>query len=141
MGRHILHVSTAGPIECSICGGTESAMPTECPGEPMPDLVLDAISAGALDFVNGTWISHAAGIDKRNPKALINFLCCIDERLKIHSALVNAAVALAKSESGTEAIIRGDPDAATLWEPWPEMDTLLQALDATRPGWRTEVPK
>jgi len=123
MGRHILHVSTAGPNECSICGGTESAMPTECPGEPMPDLVLDAISAGALDF------------------ALINFLCCIDERLKIHSALVNAAVALAKSESGTEAIIRGDPDAATLWEPWPEMDTLLQALDATRPGWRTEVPK
>lgn len=50
--------------------------------------------------------------------------------------LIDAAIALAWSESGTEAKLRGEPNAEALYEPWPEMDELVAALDLVRPGWR-----
>ena len=50
--------------------------------------------------------------------------------------LIAAAIALAWSESGTAAKLRGEPDVEALYEPWPEMDELVAALDDARPGWR-----
>ena len=50
--------------------------------------------------------------------------------------LVEAAIALAWSEAGTEARLLGEPDAERIFEAWPQMDDLLSALDEVRPGWR-----
>jgi hypothetical protein len=54
--------------------------------------------------------------------------------------LIDMAIALAWSEAGTSALLRGEPDAREAYESWPEMDALLSALDAVRPGWREEPP-
>jgi hypothetical protein len=53
--------------------------------------------------------------------------------------LIAAAIALAWSEAGTAAKLRGEPDADALYESWPEMDELLAALDEAAAGWR-ETP-
>ena len=50
--------------------------------------------------------------------------------------LIDAAIALAWSEAGTEARLQGEPHAEKIFEAWPEMDELLAALDGARPGWR-----
>jgi hypothetical protein len=53
--------------------------------------------------------------------------------------LVEAAIALCWSEWETAMILRGEAGPPHLVEPWPEMDALLGALDAVKPGWRSEV--
>lgn len=55
-------------------------------------------------------------------------------RLTQDQAVISAAIAVARSEHGVDAeLMGGDPLA---FEPCPEMDALLVALDAARPGWR-----
>lgn len=53
--------------------------------------------------------------------------------------LIDTAIAALMSESGVAKQVRGDPEWATLYEPWPEMDALMGALDEVRPGWRDAV--
>lgn len=50
--------------------------------------------------------------------------------------LIDAAIALALSETCIAAILRGETGAEEAHEPWPEMDSLLAAVDEARPGWR-----
>lgn len=52
-------------------------------------------------------------------------------------AVIAAAIGLARSEEGTASILDGRDPAA--FDPWPEMDALLTALDQARPGWRTQT--
>ncbi len=54
-------------------------------------------------------------------------------------ALADAAIRLAWSEAGTEAMLRGDPVYDRLYEPWDEMTALVEAIDPLRPGWRAET--
>jgi hypothetical protein len=53
--------------------------------------------------------------------------------------LIEAAVAVAWSEAGTEAQLLGKADE--IFEPWPEMDALCAALDRVRPDWRQRSPR
>ncbi|MBB2157240.1 hypothetical protein HLH33_13115 [Gluconacetobacter diazotrophicus] len=53
-------------------------------------------------------------------------------------SVISAAIAVARSERCVAAeLTGGDPIA---FDPWPEMDALLAALDTARPGWRECVP-
>ncbi|MBB2195111.1 hypothetical protein HLH25_16020 [Gluconacetobacter sp. 1a LMG 1728] len=52
-------------------------------------------------------------------------------------AVIAAAIKLAWSEEGTASILNGRDPAA--FDPWPEMDALLTALEQARPGWRTQA--
>lgn len=54
--------------------------------------------------------------------------------------LIDAAIALAWSEVGTEAKLLNEPGADRMFEPWPAMDRLCEALDVMRPGWRDQRP-
>lgn len=40
---------------CNVCGGFEGSLPTECPGEDMPDEYEQAVFENVLDFVDGEW--------------------------------------------------------------------------------------
>ena len=40
---------------CTVCGGAEGTMTTECPGERLSREEEDMIWAGVLDFRAGTW--------------------------------------------------------------------------------------
>jgi hypothetical protein len=53
-----------------------------------------------------------------------------------HARLIAAAIALARSDVGVDAMLRGVPDAAERFDPWPAMDELVAALDEAAPGWR-----
>lgn len=41
---------------CSVCGGAEGALPTECPGTRMNADLQDRVYAGLADFKDGKWI-------------------------------------------------------------------------------------
>ena len=58
---------------------------------------------------------------------------------KARARLIYTAIAVAMSEVGTAAVIAGDPRGIVNFDPWPEMDELLAALDEARPGWREHV--
>lgn len=45
-----------GLSSCNSCGGAEASMPTDCPGVRMTVDQIDAVQAGTLDFVAGSWI-------------------------------------------------------------------------------------
>jgi hypothetical protein len=40
---------------CTVCGGAEGSLPTECPGELMPPHVQDAVYDEQIDFSRGRW--------------------------------------------------------------------------------------
>jgi hypothetical protein len=40
---------------CTVCGGAEASLPTECPGRKMTSMEEDAVQAGKIDFKNGEW--------------------------------------------------------------------------------------
>jgi hypothetical protein len=42
---------------CSVCGGAEGSLPTECPGYRMPPTMADLVYAGAIDYVGGQWVT------------------------------------------------------------------------------------
>lgn len=46
-----------GLAVCVVCGGGEAALPTDCPGEDMTSIQMNAVQAGALDYRRGRgWI-------------------------------------------------------------------------------------
>lgn len=45
-----------GLAHCTICGGAEASLPTDCPGEKMSQQQQDNVQAGNADFKNGVWI-------------------------------------------------------------------------------------
>ena len=49
---------------CSVCGGVEASLPTECPGARMTGEQEEAVHAGTLDFLGGKWrlVNAAPGI-------------------------------------------------------------------------------
>lgn len=44
-----------GLYACTVCGGAEGSLPTECPKEEMTDEQERAVFNGALDYINGRW--------------------------------------------------------------------------------------
>lgn len=65
MNAHKLHecndedcsVCNGGLGLCTICGGAEASMPTECPGVRMTNEEQDLVQDGKLDYFNGHWRS------------------------------------------------------------------------------------
>lgn len=51
------NVCRGGLSLCTICGGAEESMPTECSGRDMTGDEQDEVYAGKLDFINDKWIS------------------------------------------------------------------------------------
>jgi len=39
-----------GLSSCTVCGGAEASLPTDCPGIKMTDTQQDAVQAGDLDY-------------------------------------------------------------------------------------------
>lgn len=48
-GCHLCH---GGLAVCTVCGGMEGSLPSECPGASMPGDVQDAVYAGELDYTS-----------------------------------------------------------------------------------------
>lgn len=47
---------------CVTCGGAEGSLPTDCPGEPMPELICEEVYGGAVDYRRGRgWVPESAG--------------------------------------------------------------------------------
>lgn len=44
-----------GLASCTVCGGGEASLPTDCPGRKMTREEADAVMDGGLDFVGGKW--------------------------------------------------------------------------------------
>lgn len=42
---------------CTVCGGGEGGLATECPGSRLAPAQQDQILAGQLDYINGAWVS------------------------------------------------------------------------------------
>lgn len=37
---------------CTVCGGAESSLPTDCPGEKMYGVIEDEVTAGNIDYLH-----------------------------------------------------------------------------------------
>jgi hypothetical protein len=61
-------VCEGGLAWCTVCGGGEASMPTECPGVKMSQEQQDAVQAGTLDFKDGEWQCAGHVASERNPK-------------------------------------------------------------------------
>lgn len=67
-GGHVLHSCNAeqcnicdgGLAYCTVCGGAEGAMPTECPGVHMAVELTDQVYRGEFNFVGGQWVNKMA---------------------------------------------------------------------------------
>jgi hypothetical protein len=42
---------------CSVCGGAEGSLTTDCPGVKVPYEVGQRVYAGEIDYINGVWRS------------------------------------------------------------------------------------
>ncbi len=45
-----------GLFSCSVCGGAEGSLPTECPGVRMGPYLRERVYAGRYDFRDGRWV-------------------------------------------------------------------------------------
>lgn len=62
MNHHLVDVpNMEGLTQCSICGGAEGALPTDCPGKQIAYQQMEAIHQGRIDFVAGHWINLDEG--------------------------------------------------------------------------------
>lgn len=52
--RHCIFCD-GGLASCTVCGGGEVTLATECPGRKMTPEEADAVMDGGLDFVGGKW--------------------------------------------------------------------------------------
>ena len=50
-----------GLASCVICGGGEGSLPINCPGVRMTADQHDAVYAGQIDFIEGTWVKQTKG--------------------------------------------------------------------------------
>ncbi len=53
--EHDLYAGENGHAHCTVCGGAEGTLTSECSGEPLSKEEEDMIWAGVLDFRAGTW--------------------------------------------------------------------------------------
>lgn len=44
-----------GLFSCTVCGGAEASLPTDCPGVRMGRWAQDEVQAGRLNFREGQW--------------------------------------------------------------------------------------
>lgn len=71
MTKHALHrcnedncfVCDGGLGLCTVCGGAEASLPTECPQQRMSGEVQDAVQAGEFDFIHGRWLNKSPALD------------------------------------------------------------------------------
>ena len=55
-GCYLCH---GGLFVCHTCHGIEGSLPTDCPGEPMHELVADEVYAAAIDYrASEGWIQR-----------------------------------------------------------------------------------
>lgn len=52
-------ICDGGLKHCTVCEGTESSLPTECPGKPMTDYQEVEVSELSRDFIRGKWRNAA----------------------------------------------------------------------------------
>ena len=45
-----------GLFLCTICGGFEGSLTTECPGKQMTEYQEQSVCNGFVDFKNGRWV-------------------------------------------------------------------------------------
>lgn len=50
------HICDGGLAVCTVCGGAEGSLATECPGVRQTAQQSDQIYYGELDFKDGRWI-------------------------------------------------------------------------------------
>ncbi len=50
-------ICDGGLALCSVCGGAEGWMTTDCPGEHVPYEKGEAVGRREIDFVDGQWIT------------------------------------------------------------------------------------
>lgn len=53
--QHELNDREDGLRHCKVCNGGEGSLPSDCPGKKMPAETDEAVYAGLIDFVDGTW--------------------------------------------------------------------------------------
>lgn len=46
---------------CSVCGGAESSLTTDCPDKKIPGWLETAVSNAYMDFVGGKWVITERG--------------------------------------------------------------------------------
>lgn len=51
--KHTFEDREDGLASCTVCGGGESSLPTDCPGRRMTADEMDAVSAGRIQFKSG----------------------------------------------------------------------------------------
>ncbi len=53
--NHVYHDRDDGLAHCTVCGGAEGSLTTECCGHSIGEEKLDSIYFGGLDFIGGGW--------------------------------------------------------------------------------------
>jgi hypothetical protein len=48
-------ICDGGLTRCTICGGAEGSLPTECPGTSMSPEIEQLVYSGKLDFKDNSW--------------------------------------------------------------------------------------
>jgi len=54
--EHGCYVCNGGLGLCTVCGGAEGEMPTDCPGRTLSEIERASIMRGDSDFRNGQWV-------------------------------------------------------------------------------------
>lgn len=49
-------VCLGGLAYCTVCGGAEGSMPTDCLGRFMSYDEVQRVEAGTLDYIDGQWV-------------------------------------------------------------------------------------
>ena len=53
------NICDGGLAFCTVCGGAEGSLTTECRGEKLEEIVLEQVYHHGLDFYGGKWHSKA----------------------------------------------------------------------------------
>ena len=64
-----------GLASCTVCGGGEGSLPTECPGDRMMYTLERAVHQGRVDFKDGQWRGFAGSHAKIRDRPEIITLC------------------------------------------------------------------
>lgn len=102
--------------------------------EKIPDQEVNAL-AGLSDLEGVVRASEPKSILMLEADYVLRMIA----RIHQVDALADAAIRLAWSEAGTEAMLLDMPGSASMYEDWPEMTALVEVLDGMRPGWRTKA--